>query len=136
MNPKNHPVALKLTGLAAALAVASLLGGCNGSPPWGGWSSAPSANQIQTALGRPETFIYFTQYEVYRGDYTHEYVYQHKGKWVRRSNPPKNVAEDTLYLSPTVKLQLPDAPEHQHQSVAQNYPRDGKTASTTMASMP
>jgi len=120
--------------------------GCTGSPPWGGWSHSPSPEQIQAALGRPETFIYFTQYEVYRGTATGQYVYQEDGKWVHRKSPPKDVHEATLYTTPAVRLVLGDVPEKQHKWVLQQHPHvlvasdaapaDPKPDAVVLASMP
>jgi hypothetical protein len=116
--------------------VSGLLAGCAGSPPWGGWSQKPTETDVQAALGRRETYIYFTHYEVYRRTRTQEYVYRENGAWVHRDAPPAGVSESTLQASPSVELVLADTPEHRHEAVKLAYPRNLDEASAIVAAVP
>ncbi len=125
-----------LGGCLGVLLGAALLAGCSGSPPWGGWSREPSQAQVARALGRPETFIYFSQYEVYRRARPREYVYLDNGAWVHRQQPPADLSEATLQASPTVEVELTDGPEHGHEAVKRSYPRVASAAGTIVAAAP
>jgi hypothetical protein len=132
MKTENRSMGLCLLGLATA----ALLSGCSGSPPWGGWSKEPTQAQVARALGRPETFIYFSQYEVYRRAHPREYVYQNNGAWVHREQPPADVSESALQASPTVEVVLTDGPEHGHEAVKRSYPRTPAAGDTIVAAAP
>jgi len=122
--------------LSLGLVVSSLLAGCAGSPPWGAWSGSPSSAQVQAALGRPETFIYFSDYEIYQRARSREYVFQEQGTWVHRDQPPAGISESILQASPSVQLALTDTPEHRHAAVKQTYPRNWAEGSAIVAALP
>ena len=132
MKIENRSTRLCFLGLATA----ALLSGCSGSPPWGGWSKEPAQAQVTRALGRPETFIYFSQYEVYRRARPKEYVYQDNGSWVHGEQPPAEVSESALQASPTVEVVLTDGPEHGHEAVKRSYPRTLAVGDTIVAATP
>jgi len=113
------------------------LTGCADSPPWGAWSKIPSATEIAAVTGhRPETFIYFSRYEVYQNDRTKEYVYQEDHQWVHSSHPPVAISEGMLQSSPSAKVLLAGEPEQKHAVVRQVYPSDWRHPSGVMAAAP
>jgi len=94
-----------------SLATAALLTGCTSSPPWGAWSKQPSEAKVQAALGRSrDTFIYFSQYEVYRKSDTKEFVYQQDGVWITSDQPPAGLPESALSASPSVEVTMDQMP--------------------------
>lgn len=95
----------------------------------------PTPEQIHAALNaRPETFIYFSRYEVYR-DSEGVYAYEEKGAWVRRATPPFGVSEGSIEESPAVTLTLTDSPEHSHQRIRETYPSDWKAPAVITAAL-
>jgi hypothetical protein len=121
----------------ALLVMVLLLSGCADSPPWGGWSMTPSAEQLAAARGRrPETFIYFSRYEVYQNERTKEYVYEGDRGWMHSVRPPTAIAESTLLASPAVKVVLEDEPGQAHAAVRRAHPADWRNPSGVMAAMP
>lgn len=121
--------------IAAGLLALATFSGCAGSPPWGAWSQAPSPERVQAMLRKPETFIYFSRYEVYQRDQSREYVYQDAGAWVHRMQPP--VAEPKLLASPHVTPTLNASPETEHALIKRAYPSDRDTvAAPVVAAMP
>lgn len=98
-----------MSGWVLAGVLGLTLAGCRGAPRWGEWSRTPTTRQINAALGRPEMFIYFSRYEVYR-DESGVYLYQANGSWVRRNQPPPGISVATLEASPSTKLQFAPKP--------------------------
>lgn len=120
-----------LVGIAA---LSFFLTGCADSPPWGSWSKAPTPAQYAAAMGRPETFIYFSRYEIYRHDPSGLYVYQDGRGWVSRTVLPATVSEGTLLASPSVKLTFTHGgPEKEHDLVKRTYPREWHAGGTIIA---
>jgi len=84
----------------------------------------------------PETFIYFSRYEVYQNQRTREYVYQDGHWWIRSPLPPVTIAETTLQESPAVMVSLQDAPEQSHGKTREAYPSDWGKKPAIVASVP
>lgn len=115
------------------LAAAALLTGCAGSPPWGGWSKEPSEAKVQAALGRSrETYIYFSQYDVYRKTRSKQFVYQENGIWINSEQPPAGVPESALTGSPSVEVTMDQMPAST-QAAATQPPREPAPAGTVVA---
>ena len=109
--------------IVALWLVAFLLGGCADSPPWGGWSMAPTPGQLEAARRGPTlTYVYYPDYEVYYSRTLNQFIYQTPGGWVERSSPPENVTEAMLDSSPSVEISLPGPPSQHHATVAQAHP--------------
>lgn len=127
----------RLAGCCLSGVLLLFLSGCAGSPPWGAWSKSPTPAQLRAALaGTPETFIYFSRYEVYQNERTKEYVYQDGHWWIHSALPPVTIEEATLKQSPAVVVALEESPERSHGQIRETYPSDWNKPPTIMASNP
>lgn len=99
--------------MVALALILMTLAGCEGSPPWTGSSRLPDIGLIQTALGQPEAYDYFTDYQIYYNRATREYLYRDGAKWVSRKEPPAPLTAAALWASPSVPMDFHNAPERQ-----------------------
>lgn len=137
MKPKAHRISSGCCVGGALLALIPLMTGCADSPPWGAWSKSPSPAQIAAVMGRrPETFIYFSRYEVYQNERTKEYVYQDGHWWIHSPLPPVTIDPATLKQSPAVIVPLQESPEKAHAKTRAAYPSDWDKAPAVVASVP
>ena len=122
------PIVIALAGFVAGISLGILLlmflVGCADSPPWGAWSKAPTRQQITAALRRVDTYIYFSNYQIYRHPGRGEYVFWDGQAWITSKEPPLEVTAELLLGSPTVQLEFDDHPAKHHREVVQRYPRD------------
>jgi hypothetical protein len=127
--------AARLAGTCLGILSLLLLAGCADSPPWGTWSKAPSQQQIAAVLRRPNTYIYFSNYQIYHNPARSEYVFWDGKTWVTSPQPPEELSAELLRDSPAVALELRDHPAKTHAEVVRRYPRDWRSPDSYVAAM-
>ena len=133
MNAKNFRF-VDWAGFGLGLVVLAMLAGCADSPPWSSTSKVPTNGQLQAALGRKSSFVYFTSYEIYYDRNYSQYTYWDGSVWITGTEPPQGISTDLLLASPSVVMNFHDAPEWHHAAVVRNYPRNWGRPEVIMAS--
>lgn len=121
--PTRLPVA-PLAGVAVLSGVLALLAGCYATQT----ATSPYSQPVYTtAVGQPvyggsygpDDYVYYPGAEVYYNTSRHEYVYPRNGRWVRQTQAPR-----ISVWGPSVHLTLRDGPEHHHDQIRREYPRN------------
>lgn len=82
-------------------------------------------------MGRPlETYIFFSQYEVYQNERTKEYVYRGTEGWIRSPFPPAGLLESKLRESPSEVLALRGGPDKSDQEYAGDRAKPSSVVAT------
>jgi len=83
-------------------------------------------------MGRPlETYIFFSQYDVYQNERTGEYVYRGTEGWIHSPFPPAGLLESKLRESPSEVLALRGGPDK-----SEEYGTDRAKPSSVVATAP
>jgi hypothetical protein len=131
MKSKAYPVAASCWA-GVFLSLFPFLGGCADSPPWGAWSRSPSPEEVAAVMGRPlETYIFFSQYDVYQNEQTKEYVYRGTEGWIRSPFPPAGLLESKLRESPSEVRMLRGGPDRSEESYASERPKPSSVVAAT-----
>jgi hypothetical protein len=122
-----------VAGISLGILFLMLLVGCADSPPWGAWSKSPSPQQVATALRRVDTYIYFSNYQIYRHSGRGDYIFWDGQTWVTSNEPPLEVTAELLQASPAVQLDFSDHPSKHHREIVARYPRDWQSPNSFVA---
>ncbi len=77
---------------------------------------------VESVVVVQDDYVYYPGYQVYYSSNRRRYIYQEGRSWVSRPAPPR-VSVDVLFASPSVRLDLHDAPAIHHAKVVRQYPR-------------
>lgn len=120
MNMKTFAPLFASAGLLVGASVLLSLTGCVADG--GGYYRGNSAS---ASIAFTDDYDYYPGYETYYSRNRHEYVYRDGNTWVRRSEP-FGVRREQLTVAPVVRMDFHDAPEHHHDVVVRQYPRNWK----------
>lgn len=123
-----------VVGAILCLAVVGLLAGCADTPRWTNSSRHPTPAQIQAVLGRLDTYIYFSSYQIYLNPAREQYTFWDGGAWVTSRELPPEVSMEALEASPSVAMTFDDAPARHHAEIIRLYPRNWGRSEAVMVS--
>jgi hypothetical protein len=125
MDYKKHFIKTNQVRLALCATLLGALTGCvgPGGGPRAGYYAEPAAVVVQ------DDYVYYPNYECYYSISRHEYAYREGNAWVSRP-APRDVPENVLRASPSVKMDFHDSPASHHAAVAKQYPKNWKPSGT------